>query len=298
MIFMRKMSHLNTYHATINELLIGYYLSNEVFDKYTEPEKVKERLKLYRTFVSDENYSQIDSFSRAMAKDCFKWFVKNKSMKSIEYIEWSATGNHNDPSDLKITFKTFDDIIITYGISIKCSIRNATQLGFKNYSYKTVFESHFQDKEIIPSFKEKEKLLLEQYGIFNLTQKKRKELIRVDEKLFKNLYPHSVERLSNVRDIFYNKLETIQGQALNEYIFSKWFNKTIASPYIKLTGNSKTTIIEDFSNISPIEHSIEFHKTGNNNIRFMMNSKPLCDIHSKNNSEMFCSPIQLRAVSV
>lgn len=293
----KPLSHLNTYQATINEILIGYYLCSGSYEKFIDNQKVQDRLKSCKDIFPEDKYDFIDNLSMSMAKECFIWLVKNRFLQEIISVEWIAQGNHENPSDLNILYIDLDNNVCAYGISIKCSFHNNYQLGFKNYSYKTVFEKHFPNYETIPAFKQNEKEILQHYSIFDMKQKHRKEKIRSDDFLFHELYPHSVQRLSEARNIFYDILKELDEQSLKDYIFTKWFDKNYSRPYLKLTGTEKKIFIEDFSTCSDNHGEISIEKYKHNSILFYLDDIPLCSIHTKNNSEMFCSPIQFRAVS-
>lgn len=265
---------------------MAYLLANKNWNKIENYEKLKEKYFQAREKLSD--ISELQNITFKMCDETKKWLKENKR-GMIEKIEYSGTGNHENPSDIILHFKNSKSL----GISLKVSEKSAN-IGFKNYSFRTISQ-HFSNYSLQNFIEESDKEILKKYNLLHMTQDERKKFIRSNEKLKECLSHYNEGRLLSCREFLFYHMSNMKN--LNEYIFDRWFNLN-ESEYIKVSGkiNTNDVVIEHYhANIDELMSSkITIEKNNCRDIKINKNNKSFFNIGMKNNSEMFCSTIQAR----
>ena len=291
------MNQLNTYQATANEIFICKEISRATHSNISSHTDSILNTKLLESkfYLKDVLYHNIEMLSVSMARECLEYIENNFKKLKIVDIEWFAGKDHRNPSDIRLTFSNGN----YFGISCKCS-KHSHRIGFKNYSYNTILNSHLglgKYKDILDIH---ERNILNHYNLNDLSKKERKQYIRNDCDIKEKLFIHNHSRMIFLRNVFYEHLN--QRNNLNDYISRYWIqNNEDIFPYLKCFGNilTKETLTENIhcsKSIKIFKNSkLSLSKSSEYSISLSDKKQKLFSFNVSNNSEPFCSILRVTA---
>lgn len=296
----------NTDLADINEIYVGYVISNSWFDR-----EAKAQFEAKRKKVTIEEYDAQIKRAEVMADAAMKW-AKSKGYSGVPQVYWTARPGSLqeavDPSK-KISIdskKNPTDILLKFkrgpsngflGISAK-STKGTGDIGFKNPGIGTIESNLKIDLSsinntavngIIKTFK------------LPASSSARKQKIRSNKKIQDATIAIGSKVLSDIRDQLYKKLSKMNSNELRKYILSDWLDAgELYPPYIKVTGKGSkapfTASVEDplkNEKLSAIRsQDIKVERVGNDSIGVKAGSKKILKMRVKYESEKLASSVK------
>jgi len=299
----------NTDLADVNEILLGYFLAGQNWNKFSQDAKTQHDTKA--KLLTAEEYEQQSGRARVMAVKAIEWAKSAGYGGNITNVWWTAR-----PGSLSeaVNSKTADqkknptDILIKFergpanyflGLSAK-STKGKTDIGFKNPGLGTVESDLKIDLKFIDTAAV-EKII----GMFNLprTADARKSAIRKDPVVQRITDEIGKVVLSGMRDKFLEKLKTMNKKDLLNYIMSSWIDASeeLYPPYVKVTGMGKnapyTATVSDPLNNEKLKYlyryDITLDKVGNDSVGVKAGGKQILKMRFKYESEKLASSVKL-----
>lgn len=277
----------NTFFATCNEILVGKNLVGS-FDNFNDKEYVVNRFQEARDKFSKVEFEIIDNISTIMAEQVREYLNHHPLYNNIKRVNYSATGDHNDPSDIVCEF---DD----KNLGVSCKVMKAGfKAKFKNYSFSTLLD-HISSEPAKNLFATYDKKIITHFGMDEMTASQRKDLIRSSKYIKDNMQFLNNIKLNMARDYIYDSFQFMENK--NEYFLKNWLNIDLKNPYVKVIGNynKMEAVLDDpfvkFKRNYYSNCDITFKKNNEYGIIVLFDEDPKFEIYFKNNSEMFSSII-------
>ena len=296
----------NTDYADINEMHFAYVLNGEAWpDKKTE---ILYQRKLDK--LDQKEASSIINQSHAMAKEFTKW-AKNHGYsgtvvnvhwdidhpRSIEKITGIPTDYKRNPSDVLIRF-TKGPAGGFLGVSLKSHKTLRGKYNFKNLGLGTVertLDINLSSLLATETTKVVRKLNLPK------TARSRTLYIRRNPSLQKSTSAAGSKILSKIRDLIYNKLNSMSQRKLRDYILDNWLdsNVNLYPPYVRVISKGNKATVED-----PLENDklgllmtkhIKLSLKGNASINISAGSQNIISLRPKFASEKLGSSVKVSA---
>jgi hypothetical protein len=302
---------MNTTRATINELLLGYYINgNKWFDADAERTYKQQSKMLKRDELKIET-----SRAKQMSTDVILWATKHKYALPVKGVYWVAkrgalravTGIDTDsyesenPSDILIKFARgpagkFEPFL---GVSAK-STHQAKPAQFKNPGIGTVESAlKLSLSRIVDNATDE---IIELFDL-SAIQHQRESEIRRSTHISKWAHAKGLEVIEEIRDMVLNKMSHMNKSALRMYFLQDWLDATERfPPYILVTGRGETHFTTHIMN--PLENdrlaklnseSIVLEKEGGSTIRVRGGGTIIFKIRAKWKSTPLASSFKFAA---
>lgn len=301
----------NTPRATVNEILVSYYLNGKSW-----PDKAaKEKLDESKERISAAEYEIEDSHAQVMAKE----FLRHASQLGYNRVKntyWMGMkrdvvkkaidpdGSKNVdldsrkyPADVMVEFANGPQH--RYRGWLGLSAKSATvqpHPGFKNPGAKTIEDA--LKVKVSEINEEAEKEFTEKHHL-PLAKGQRKDKIRRNVHM-KELADEEGDRtFKKIRDSVYAGMERLNQSERYDHMLSVWMNATdLWPPYLKVTGmgngarvdNPKSNPLIDAFNKGPIK----FEKTGDQSIQVYSAGKKLFLIGVKSDGQKMAGSVKFR----
>ena len=296
----------NTDLSDINEIYLGYFLSNKSWFSKEAKRHVDTKIRKVRKDQAEDQIAKAE----AMAQKVIEWAKSKKYKGSISNVWWTARpGSLSEAVGREVDQrKNPTDILVRFadgpgngflGISAK-STSGSGDIGFKNPGVGTM-ESVLG----IDISNAAEKYIQEAIKKFDLNSSatKRKIEIRSNPKIKVNTEEMGSKALADMRNIMFEKLFTMSNKQLLDFLLNNWLDasKTLYPPYIKVTGMGNkepySAKVDDPLNNpklkSLISDKIKIVKVGNESIGVMAGSHRILKMRFKFESEKLASSIKL-----
>jgi len=293
----------NTDLADVNEIYTAFALNNNSFpDPQSEAQFNRKRDLL--TF--DQATQQIER-AKVMAQEFLAWAGRN-GYAGVQGVYWTArpgfsfravTGydvnQSKNPTDVLVKFAGNKFL----GLSAK-STSGAGDIGFKNPGIGTVeTDLGIQLKTIATTAAD---AFATQYGLPS-GNAQRKEAIRANPLIKTKADEASVAMFIQMRDVLFNKLNTLGQPQRRDYIIDSWIDASanLRPPYVKVTGMGTkapfTASVEDPLNNEKLRalrsENITFEKVGDNSVGVKAGVKKILKMRIKYESEKFSSSLKM-----
>lgn len=296
----------NTDLADINEIYVGYVISNSWFDK-----EAKAQLESKRKKVTPAEYTAQIKRAEVMAEETMKW-ARSNGYSGTPKVFWTARpGSLQQAVDPKGKIqvnskKNPTDILLKFsrgpangflGVSAK-STKGTTDIGFKNPGIGTVERNLNIELSSI-----NEKAIEDVMKAFNLPSSadRRKQQIRESKSIQIQTNEIGSKVLSDIRDKLFLKLSRMTSEELRQYVLSDWLDAgELYPPYIKVTGMGSvppySARVEDplkNEKLSAIRsQTLSVEKVGNDSIGVKAGNKKILKMRAKYESEKLASSLK------
>jgi hypothetical protein len=297
----------NTDLADINEILLGYFIAGKSWTKIGSDAKKQHDEKTKK--ATAEEYDQQYGRAEAMAKESIRWAKANGYSGNVSKVWWTArpgsmseavgreVDQRKNPTDILIKF-TKGPANGFLGVSAK-STGGKTDIGFKNPGVGTVETAlgiklkDIDDKAVKDAIKK-----------FKLPSgsSERKAKIRANPGIKKVTEATGAEVLSDIREVFFKKLKSMDNKKLMNYILTYWIDSDseLYPPYIKATGMGKaepyTAKIDDPLKNEKLDYittkKLEVVKVGNDSVGIKAGGKQILKMRAKYESEKLASSLK------
>lgn len=284
----------NTHGADINEILFAYIAAGNTFgDGFVNGEEAEAVLREKTSKVKDSEYE--DQYQRAVHsfEQTIDWAVENGFLdvaqeERIAKVWWTARPNVLAKAvRVKLDDGTFQeaspgnptDVLLQFdngkflGVSLKSMKPPKGDIGFKNPGVGAIGTS--LGIKLIAALNNMDKIALDQLGVPQMTQDKRKKWLRQKANSAIRAETEKVGKLmlSTLRDVLLAHMESMSTDEVRKHILSHWMDAGDLYPYyIKVTGRGTAAkgynaSAEDPSNNDQFRaliaaDSFKFHKTG------------------------------------
>ena len=297
----------NTLLSDINEIYLGYELAGK---KWFDPEAKKH----FESRVKQvNNAKEVDlqlERARAMAKETIAWAKKAGYSGRIKKVWWTArpgvlaravgqeVDSRKNPTDILVQF-TSGPSKGFLGISAKAT-KGTGDIGFKNPGIGTVDAAlKINLSEVVTQTTDK---IVKKFKLPENT-KARKDIIRSKPTIQKQTQEAGSKLLSTIRDVMYDKMKTLSGKNLQNYILGNWLDASndLFPPYVKVTGmgnkigNISAKVDDPLKNdklTAVLKGPISLEKIGNESIGVKAGGKKILKMRAKFESEKLASSVK------
>lgn len=291
----------NTDSADVNEIQLGYFLSNN-WKTFVDAPAARTQLTMKRDKIGDAEFSAQTDRAEAMAKEVIAWAKNNGYTGIVKKVWWTArpgvlakavgreVDSRKNPTDILVQFSDGDFL----GLSAK-STKTQGDIGFKNPGAGTVEKNLGINLKAISDAGVSE--LMKKYPDLSATASKRKKEIRADSKIKADAETIGTKVLNGIRDELYKKLSTMDQEALLNYVLNDWMDANEVYPrYVKITGMRVGAKVEDplaNSKIAALStEKIAISKVGNDSVGIMAGKKRIMKMRAKYESQKLATPIK------
>ena len=290
----------NTDSADVNEIQLGYFLSND-WKNFVGKSDAQTQLAAKRRKVGDDEYNVQTQRAKTMADEVLAWARANGYVGPVVKVWWtarpgilaSAVGREVDsrknPTDVLIQFKDKQFL----GLSAK-STKTQGDIGFKNPGLGTIEKSL---GKMPPYAQNAVDQLMKKHGDLSNSAASRKKQIRANASIKQDAEELGTKVLNQIRDDLYGKLSKMKQQDLMQYILDDWMDaKAVYPRYIKITGMRSGAKIEDplaNSKIAALtSEKITLSKVGNDSVGIQAGKKRIMKMRAKYESQKLGSTIK------
>jgi hypothetical protein len=291
----------NTDSADINEIQLGYFLSND-WKNFTDANLAKVQLETKKRKVGESEFLLQTEKAHAMSDEVIKWAKANNFRGNIVQVWWTArpgilskavgveVDSRKNPTDILIKFTDGKFL----GLSAK-STKKQGDIGFKNPGFGTIAKSlNIFNKDYMQSGIDK---LLKKFPDLSKSAAKRKTEIRSNIEAKKYAEELGTQILKDISDELYTKLKSMNREDLVNYLLNDWMDaKEIYPRYIKVTGMKKGAKIEDPLSNTKIDAitsgKIVISKVGNDSVGISAGGKRIMKMRAKFESQKLASSIK------
>ena len=290
----------NTDIADVNEIQLGYFLSNN-WKLFVDAPAAKKQLEVKRKKVGDENFEIQTQRAKDMAAEVIAWSKRNGYSGKVKKVWWTARPNvlskavgtqvdsRKNPTDVLVQFSDGEFL----GLSAKTT-KTQGDIGFKNPGLGTI-EKNLKVKLGAPA-QDAIDTFRKEFDV-SVSAAARKKEIRADQAKAGRAQTLGLEVLMKIRDNLFNKLKTMDDQALVAYLLDDWMDAKSSYPrYIKVTGMKKGAKIEDplaNSKIAALStEKVKLTKVGNDSIGVTAGNKRIMKMRAKYESQKLASTIK------
>ena len=279
----------NTDSADINEIQLGFFLSNN-WKNFDGANAAKKQLKDKTDKVGTAEYNSQTEKAKAMAKEVLSWSKDNGYSGKVKRVWWTArpgilakavgktVDSRKNPTDILVQFS--DDKFL--GLSAK-STKTQGDIGFKNPGLGTIEKAVGK----MPNFaQDAVDTLMKNYPNLSTAASKRKAEIRADDGIGKAAEYLGTAVLNKIRDDLFKKLNGMREKDLVDYIINDWMDATAVYPrYIKITGMRVGAKVEDPLSNSKLSKlmlgNIKLVKVGNDSVGIMADGNRIMKMRAK-----------------
>lgn len=290
----------NTDSADINEIQLGFFLSNN-WKNFDGANAAKKQLKDKTDKVGTAEYNSQTEKAKAMAKEVLSWSKDNGYSGKVKRVWWTArpgilakavgktVDSRKNPTDILVQFS--DDKFL--GLSAK-STKTQGDIGFKNPGLGTIEKAVGK----MPNFaQDAVDTLMKNYPNLSTAASKRKAEIRADNGIGKASEYLGTAVLNKIRDDLFKKLNGMREKDLVDYIINDWMDATAVYPrYIKITGMRVGAKVEDPLSNSKLSKlmlgNIKLVKVGNDSVGIMADGNRIMKMRAKYESQKLASTIK------
>lgn len=290
----------NTDSADINEIQLGFFLSNN-WKNFDGANAAKKQLKDKTDKVGTAEYNSQTEKAKAMAKEVLSWSKDNGYSGKVKRVWWTArpgilakavgktVDSRKNPTDILVQFS--DDKFL--GLSAK-STKTQGDIGFKNPGLGTIEKAVGK----MPNFaQDAVDTLMKTYPNLSTSASKRKSEIRADDGIGKAAEYLGTAVLNKIRDDLFKKLNGMREKDLVNYIINDWMDATAVYPrYIKITGMRVGAKVEDPLSNSKLSKlmlgNIKLVKVGNDSVGIMADGNRIMKMRAKYESQKLASTIK------
>jgi hypothetical protein len=290
----------NTDSADINEIQLGFFLSNN-WKNFDGANAAKKQLKDKTDKVGTAEYNSQTEKAKAMAKEVLSWSKDNGYSGKVKRVWWTArpgilakavgktVDSRKNPTDILVQFS--DDKFL--GLSAK-STKTQGDIGFKNPGLGTIEKAVGK----MPNFaQDAVDTLMKNYPNLSTAASKRKAEIRADDGIGKAAEYLGTAVLNKIRDDLFKKLNGMREKDLVDYIINDWMDATAVYPrYIKITGMRVGAKVEDPLSNSKLSKlmlgNIKLVKVGNDSVGIMADGNRIMKMRAKYESQKLASTIK------
>jgi len=290
----------NTDSADINEIQLGFFLSNN-WKNFDGANAAKKQLKDKTDKVGTAEYNSQTEKAKAMAKEVLSWSKDNGYSGKVKRVWWTArpgilakavgktVDSRKNPTDILVQFS--DDKFL--GLSAK-STKTQGDIGFKNPGLGTIEKAVGK----MPNFaQDAVDTLMKNYPNLSTAASKRKSEIRADDGIGKAAEYLGTAVLNKIRDDLFKKLNGMREKDLVDYIINDWMDATAVYPrYIKITGMRVGAKVEDPLSNSKLSKlmlgNIKLVKVGNDSVGIMADGNRIMKMRAKYESQKLASTIK------
>lgn len=290
----------NTDSADVNEIQLGYFLSND-WKNFVDRSEAQTQLQTKRRKVGDDEYNVQTLKAKDMADEVLKWARANGYVGGVVKVWWtarpgvlaSAVGREVDsrknPTDILVQFKDGQFL----GLSAK-STKTQGDIGFKNPGLGTIEKKL---GKMDPYAQNAVDELMKKHGGLSKTASSRKREIRANKVIAADAEVLGTRVLNQIRDDLYDKLSKMDQSSLMDYILDDWMDaKAVYPRYIKITGMRTGAKVEDplaNSKISALtSEKIKLSKVGNDSVGIEAGQKRIMKMRAKYESQKLATSIK------
>jgi len=293
----------NTDAADVNEIYVAFALNNNSFPDTQSEAQYNRKLAL---LTADEGAQQIGR-AIVMADEFKKWATRH-GYTGIQNVYWTArpgfsfrtvvgqdVDQRKNPTDVLVEFRTGGFL----GLSAK-STRGSTDIGFKNPGLGTVEDD--LNIKLADINTNKVNYIVETFKLPK-SAASRKTAIRQNRAIQPQTDAMGLEVLKEMRDILFNKLNTLSTNEAKAYLLRGWIDASVElfPPYVKVTGMGQaapfTASVEDPLNnpkLAAIQNNkLTFEKIGDTSVGVKAGTKKICKMRFKYESEKLASSVKL-----
>lgn len=289
----------NTDSADINEIQLGYFLSNN-WKNFVGKVEAEIHLRIKKAKVGEIEYDTQTERAKVMSDEVLRWSKINGYDGPITKVWWtarpgvlsSAVGKEVDsrknPTDVLLQFRDGNFL----GLSAK-STKTKGDIGFKNPGLGTVEKALGSFK---PYLQDAVNELIKEYGVSTSAATRRKE-IRASKEISDLAETLGKKVLNQIRDELFSKISRMNQKTLLNYILNDWMDANEVYPrYVKVTGMRTGAKIEDPLSNNKITalstKKISLSKIGNDSIGIMAGQKRIMKMRAKFEAKKLTSPIK------
>jgi len=299
----------NTLVSDINEILIGFFINNNVWYDDDAKKQYETRVKQ----VTPEDLNRATEHAKVMATEFIKYAKSHDYKMPIKGVYWTARkGSITKLVGIEVDqTKNTTDTLVKFssgpfygwlGLSAK-STKGKTDIGFKNPGVGTI--DKVLKTNIGEEYKKELKKIIESLKLPN-TDSARKSYIRSNPEIKKLTEEIGVRILSTMRDELYNQLVKMKPKEILDHIIDQWLNaNNMYPPYVKITGQGNKppyravvmnpTKNEKIDALSTLK--ISFQKVGNESIGVMADGHKIMKMRFKFESEKLASSVKMSGES-
>ena len=290
----------NTDSADINEIQLGYFLSNN-WKNFHDPAAAQSQLSIKRRKVGDVEFANQTQKAETMSYEVLSWAKANGYKGAVTNVWWTArpgilaqavgrpVDSRKNPTDVLIKFSDGQFL----GLSAK-STKTQGDIGFKNPGLGTIMKKlgAFTDYPGIAIDK-----LMAKYPNLSASASRRKSEIRSNKSIQTDAEALGTQVLNSIRDELYNKLSKMKDDQLVKYILDDWMDAQEVYPrYIKVTGMRTGARVEDplaNNKITALTTgNVVLTKVGNDSVGIQANGKRIMKMRAKYESQKLASTIK------
>lgn len=291
----------NTDSADVNEIQLGYYLSNN-WKTFVDAPAARTQLSIKRNKIGDAEFAAQTERAEAMAKEVLKWAKSNGYNGIVKKVWWTArpgvlakavgraVDSRKNPTDILVQFSDGEFL----GLSAK-STKTQGDIGFKNPGAGTIERNLGINLKSISDSGITE--LMNEYPELSKTASTRKKEIRANSAIKADAEVIGTKVLNGIREALYSKLTKMDQNELLNYIMDDWMDANEVYPrYVKITGMRVGAKVEDplaNSKISALStEKIKISKVGNDSVGIMAGNKRIMKMRAKYESQKLATPIK------
>ena len=290
----------NTDIADVNEIQLGYFLSNN-WRNFVDSPAAKKQLALKKKKVGDAEYATQTGRAETMAKEIISWSKKNGYNGKVAKVWWTARPNvlskavgtqvdsRKNPTDVLVQFTDGEFL----GLSAKTT-KTQGDIGFKNPGLGTI-EKNLNVKLGAPAQEAIDKFSKD-FDVSKSAAARKKE-IRADKAKVDKANQYGAIVLNKIRDNLFTRLKKMDNNVLMSYLLNDWMDAKSSYPrYIKVTGMKRGAKVEDpmaNSKITALSTSkIKLTKVGNDSVGVQAGNKRVMKMRVKYESQKLASTIK------
>lgn len=290
----------NTDIADVNEIQLGYFLSNN-WRNFVDAPAAKKQLALKKKKVGDAEYVTQTGRAETMAKEIISWSKKNGYNGKVAKVWWTARPNvlskavgtqvdsRKNPTDVLVQFTDGEFL----GLSAKTT-KTQGDIGFKNPGLGTI-EKNLNVKLGAPAQEAIDKFSKD-FDVSKSAAARKKE-IRADKAKVDKANQYGAIVLNKIRDNLFIRLKKMDNKELMSYLLNDWMDAKSSYPrYIKVTGMKRGAKVEDpmaNSKITALSTSkIKLTKVGNDSVGVQAGNKRVMKMRVKYESQKLASTIK------
>lgn len=293
----------NTDLADVNEIYVAFVLNGNKFPDSASEAQYEKKMALLTPQQGEQQIGR----AIVMSEDFLTW-AKQNGYSGVDEVYWTARPGFSFKSVVGVDVdqrKNPTDVLVKFrkggylGLSAK-STSGKGDIGFKNPGVGTV-DSDLKLK-LNDINKEAQEKIIKSFKLPSSAQA-RKSAIRANKALQKETDSLGSLVLSECRDVFIKKLNTLDQAKRRDYIIKSWIDASqdLYPPYVKVTGRGTkapySASVEDPLNNPKLKaimtDKISFESVGNDSVGVKAGSKKILKMRFKYESEKLASSLKM-----
>jgi hypothetical protein len=293
----------NTDLADVNEIYVAFVLNGNKFPDSASEAQYEKKMALLTPQQGEQQIGR----AIVMSEDFLTW-AKQNGYSGVDEVYWTARPGFSFKSVVGVDVdqrKNPTDVLVKFrkggylGLSAK-STSGKGDIGFKNPGVGTV-DSDLKLK-LNDINKEAQEKIIKSFKLPSSAQA-RKSAIRANKALQKETDSLGSLVLSECRDVFIKKLNTLDQMKRRDYIIKSWIDASqeLYPPYVKVTGRGTkapySASVEDPLNNPKLKaimtDKISFESVGNDSVGVKAGSKKILKMRFKYESEKLASSLKM-----